>query len=45
MEDKVLKEYYSKGFEFLFTSPLYSTYSINTKMKAKTEEEILTDAT
>lgn len=45
MGDKILEEYYSKGFEFLFTSPLYSTYSIDTKIKTESEEEILTEAT
>lgn len=40
-----LTDYYNKVFEFLFSSPLYKIYTIDTKIRSISKEEILEEAT
>lgn len=45
MSENKLENYYDKGFDFLFKSPLYDKYKINLDIISKTESEVLNEGT
>lgn len=45
MSENKLEYYYEKGFDFLFTSPLYDKYKINLDIISKTEVDVINDGT
>lgn len=45
MSENKLDNYYEKGFDFLFRSPLYEKYKINLDIVSKTEVDFINEAT
>lgn len=45
MSENKLENYYDKGFDFLFKSPLYDKYKINLDIISETDQEVLNEAT
>lgn len=45
MSENKLEDYYEKGFDFLFRSPLYDKYKVNLDIVSKTEVDVINEAT